>query len=151
MLRPLSRLPGASVCRRPPRRLTDDGRIRACVTDANPNCAGTANRNEVGRVHEAQPGCQMGTARALPWLPAGATPRLLPTCAPHAPASHAPQTYMPAWEAPQGSPADAMREFEAALRQVAPEARVVEAASGPASEFRRFQVSDPLFDHDDIE
>ena len=27
--------------------LTADGRIRACETDANPNCVGTANRNEV--------------------------------------------------------------------------------------------------------
>lgn len=31
----------------PSRRLTADGRIRACETDANPNCVGTANRNEV--------------------------------------------------------------------------------------------------------
>ncbi|PRW56608.1 Thylakoid lumenal kDa [Chlorella sorokiniana] len=58
---------------------------------------------------------------------------------------------MPAWEAPQGSPADAMQQFEAALRSVAPEARVVEAASSPGSEYRRFVVNDTLFDHDDIE
>ncbi|EFN54012.1 hypothetical protein CHLNCDRAFT_136040 [Chlorella variabilis] len=60
-------------------------------------------------------------------------------------------TYMPAWEAPQGSPADAMRDFEAALAQVAPSMRLVDAASGPAREYRRYAVDDPLFDHDDIE
>lgn len=58
---------------------------------------------------------------------------------------------MPAWEAPQGSPADAMAQFEAALAAAAPSARVVAAVSGPTSEYRRFQVADPLFDHDDIE
>ena len=58
---------------------------------------------------------------------------------------------MPAWEAPQGSPADAMRDFEAALAQVAPSMRLVDAASGPAREYRRYAVDDPLFDHDDIE
>jgi hypothetical protein len=61
------------------------------------------------------------------------------------------QTYMPAWEAPQGSPADAMAQFEAALAAAAPSARVVAAASAPTSEYRRFQVDDPLFNHDDIE
>lgn len=58
---------------------------------------------------------------------------------------------MPAWEAPQGSPADAMQQFEEALRSVAPDAVVVEAASRPGGEYRRFAVRDPLFDHDDIE
>ena len=82
---------------------------------------------------------------------AHAQPMHSPCTLPPPPPPAAPQTYMPAWEAPQGSPADAMREFEAALRQVAPEARLVEAASTPGSEFRRYQVGDPLFDHDDIE
>ncbi|KAI7839251.1 hypothetical protein COHA_006949 [Chlorella ohadii] len=44
-----------------------------------------------------------------------------------------------------------MQQFEAALRSVAPEARVVEAASSPGSEYRRFAVNDKLFDHDDID
>lgn len=80
------------------------------------------------------------------------TPYLLrPRLAPLPGLLHPRQTYMPAWEAPQGKPADAMQQFEAALRSVAPEARVVEAASSPVSEYRRFVVNDKLFDHDDIE
>ncbi len=58
---------------------------------------------------------------------------------------------MPAWEAPQGSPADAILQFTAALAAVAPEVQVVESASSPTSEYRRFVVNDALFERDDIE
>ncbi|PSC69720.1 Thylakoid lumenal kDa [Micractinium conductrix] len=44
-----------------------------------------------------------------------------------------------------------MAELEAALREVAPEARLVDSSSSPAAEYRRWAVADPLFDHDDIE
>ena len=61
------------------------------------------------------------------------------------------QTYAPAWEAPQGSLAEAMQQFEAALAAVVPEVRLVESASSAGGEYRRFAVKDPLFDRDDIE
>ncbi len=61
------------------------------------------------------------------------------------------QTYMPAWEAPQGSLGEAMAQLEAALRRVAPEAALIDSSSSPSAEYRRWQVSDRLFDHDDVE
>lgn len=60
-------------------------------------------------------------------------------------------TYMPAWEAPQGNLGEAMAQLEAALRRVAPEAALVDSSSSPAAEYRRWQVPDRLFDHDDVE
>lgn len=61
------------------------------------------------------------------------------------------QTYMPAWEAPQGGLYEAMAQLEAALRRVAPEAALVDSSSSPVAEYRRWQVADRLFDHDDVE
>lgn len=58
---------------------------------------------------------------------------------------------MPAWEAPQGPLAESMAQLEAALREEAPEAVLVESASGERSEYRRWAVKDRLFDRDDIE
>lgn len=77
----------------------------------------------------------------------------MPTAAPQTPLDSLPplQTYAPAWEAPQGSLAEAMQQFEAALAEVAPEVVVVESASSAGTEYRRFAVKDPLFDRDDIE
>lgn len=77
-------------------------------------------------------------------LPPDANPNCVGTSSTNA-------TYMPAWEAPQGSLAEAMDAFAAALREVAPEAVVVESSSSPTAEFRRFAVRDQLFERDDIE
>ena len=121
--------------------LTQDGRIRSCPSDANPNCISTASTNTVRRT----------ARRFVRLLLAGRCtaavecPQSLRRC----PAAL--QTYAPAWEAPQGSLAEAMQQFEAALAAVAPEVRVVESASSGGSEYRRFAVQDPLFDRDDIE
>lgn len=59
---------------------------------------------------------------------------------------------MQPWEAPQGRPADAMADFEAALLAVEPQAVLVDSASLPTGgEYRRWAVPDKLFDHDNIE
>jgi hypothetical protein len=44
-----------------------------------------------------------------------------------------------------------MSDFEAALEAVAPGARLVASSSSEGREYRRWQVADKLFDHDDIE
>ena len=124
--------------------LTQDGRIRSCPSDANPNCVSTASTNTVrcfavGAAHRP-PLCS-----CFGWAVQGRLHML------HNLATAALQTYAPAWEAPQGSLAEAVQQFQAALAAVVPEVRLVESASSAGSEYRRFAVQDPLFDRDDIE
>lgn len=59
--------------------------------------------------------------------------------------------YLPAWEAPEGPLATVADDFGAALAAVEPGARLVDARSSEGLEYRRWQVPDRLFDHDDIE
>ena len=130
--------------------LTQEGRIRSCPTDANPNCVSTSATNMVRPLSslEEPASCHLPSACCIEHSVRSSD--LMRNLHPRPPAKPL-QTYMPAWEAPQGNLGEAMAQLEAALRRVAPEAALVDSSSSPAAEYRRWQVPDRLFDHDDVE
>ena len=58
---------------------------------------------------------------------------------------------MPAWEAGEATPAAAVGALETALLSLEAGAVCVASSSTPTTEYRRWQLPDALFDHDDLE